>query len=788
MKKQPAPLSPLHRSSPHESAYLHVSGEARYVDDWPLPPDVGHGYIVTSVHPHAEITGRDATAALAIPGVRAVFFSDDIPGSPMIGPIVHDEELLASDEVHYVGQAVAFVVADDLETAQRAAAAVEIHYRELEAIHSIEQAIEHESWIGTPHVIARGDVDDALEGAAIQIRGEVRCGGQDHFYLETQAALAIPEENGCFTILSSTQHPTEVQNEVATVLGIGAHAVVCEVPRMGGGFGGKESQATPVACLAALAAQRTGRATKVWLDREQDMRITGKRHPFLGRYQAGFDARGHLLGLRAELFSDAGFSADLSLPVLDRAMFHLDNAYFVPALRFEGRACRTHRPSNTAFRGFGGPQGMVVIEEVMNRASERLGLDPAEVRARNFYGAAPRDRAPYGQEIPNEHNRLERVFTELMASSEYTQRRAALRQHNADSRWVKRGIGFQPVKFGISFTKSILNQAGALLLVYADGTVQLNHGGTEMGQGLHTKMRAVCAHELGVPLEAVRVMTTATDKVPNTSATAASSGSDLNGQAVSNAASEIRERLRAVAAQMLSLSEAAAAQLRFEGGAVTHPGTAQTLPFSEVAQQAWLQRVSLSATGFYRTPGIGYDHATGRGTPFYYFAYGGAVCEVEVNGLTGEHRLLRVDLLHDVGTSLVPSIDRGQVEGGFVQGLGWLTSEEVLFTEAGQPVTLGPSTYKIPAVGDAPSDFRVELLPRAPQPGVVHGSKAVGEPPFMLALGVVTALRHAIAAFGDAEVQLAIPATPEAILRATEAQRQDADATPSSPPAARPHS
>ncbi len=767
MKMQPRnPRSPLHQPALHESGVRHVTGEARYVDDWPLPPGALHGAIVTSTQAHGRITRRDATAARVMDGVAAVYFSEDIPGTNLIGPIVHDEELLASASVHYVGQPVAVVFAADLETAQRAAALVEVEVEALPSLQSIDAAIEAQSYLAPPHVIARGDVDAALRDAHVCVRGEVRVGGQDHFYLETQAALAFPQENGCVTVLSSTQHPTEVQNEVATILGVGAHAVVCEVPRMGGGFGGKESQATPMACMAALGVHHTGQACKVWLDRDADMRITGKRHPFLGRYEASFEEDGRLTGLKVELYSDAGWSADLSLPVLDRALFHLDNAYFVPALRIQGLACRTHRPSNTAFRGFGGPQGMVVLEEAMNHGARTLGIDPAQLRARNFYGAAPRDRAPYGQEVPAEHNRLRTIHESLMDSSDYAQRKADIEAFNAGSRWVKRGLGYQPIKFGISFTKSILNQAGALVLVYADGTVQLNHGGTEMGQGLHTKMLTVCAHELGIAPQSVRVMTTATDKVPNTSATAASSGSDLNGQAVAAASIELRERMRPIAAGLLELDASQADALRFEGGVVTHPPTAKSVPFRDVAKNAWMQRVSLSATGFYATPGVGYDHATGSGTPFFYFAYGAAVCEVEVNGLTGEHRMTRADILHDVGTSLVPTIDRGQVEGGFVQGVGWLTCEEVLFREDGSPITTGPSTYKIPAVGDVPVDLRVDLLPKAPQPGVVHGSKAVGEPPFMLAIGVVTALRHALAGFGQSEAPLGLPATPESILRA----------------------
>ncbi|MCA9690247.1 MAG: xanthine dehydrogenase molybdopterin binding subunit [Myxococcales bacterium] len=761
--------SPLHRPARHESGERHTTGEARYVDDVPEPRDTLVCWIATSPHACARILARDGAAALAVPGVRKVLFADDIPGHRQIGAIVHDEPLLAEDAVAYVGQPVALVVADDLEAARRGADAVAVEYEPAPAILSIADAIAAASFHGDPHVIVRGDVDLALETAKHRITGTLSTGAQDHFYLETQAALAIPEEGGTYRLLSSTQHPTEVQKAVAEVLGIGSHKVVCEVPRMGGGFGGKESQATNFAALAALASHHTGRPAKLWLNRERDMRITGKRHPFFARYDAGFDEGLQLVALAVELYSDGGFTFDLSLPVLDRALFHLDNAYFVPALRFRGQVCRTNLPSNTAFRGFGGPQGMCVVEEAFNRLGERLALDPTDLRARSFYGPAPRDRTPYGQEVTE--SRLDRIHAELMASSEYAARRQAIAAFNEGSRWIKRGLGYQPVKFGISFTKSILNQAGAFVLIYQDGTVQLNHGGTEMGQGLHSKMLAVCAHELGVLRAAIRVMTTATDKVPNTSPTAASSGSDLNGQAVRVACETLRERLRPVAAGLLGVDEDGAARLRFVGGRVVDPEGGASVSFPEVTNQAWLERVSLSATGYYRTPGIHYDHARGRGRPFYYFAYGAAVCEVEVCGLTGEHRLLRVDILHDVGASLLPTIDLGQVEGGFLQGVGWLTCEEVLVDPAGRPITLGPSTYKIPAFGDAPADLRVRLLERAPQEGVIHGSKAVGEPPFMLAIGAITALRQAILAFGPGEVTLAVPATPEAILRAIEDQR-----------------
>ena len=754
--------TPLHADALHESGARHADGRALYVDDLPAPRGLLVATLVTSPIARGRIVRRAAGAPE--PGTW-VLFASDIPGKVRIGPSVHDEALLADTEVEHVGQPVALVLGESYEACRAAAARVEVEIEELPPILTIADAIQAESWLTTPHIIRRGDVAAALAGAAVRVGGEVSSGAQDHFYLETHAALAVPTEDG-MRIVSSTQHPTEVQRAVAEVLGMGNNEIVCEVPRMGGGFGGKESQASTFAALAALGAWKTGRPVKVWLDRDQDMRTTGKRHPFWSRFEAGFDADGRIVGLDAHIYADGGYSTDLTGPILDRAMFHLDNAYFIPALRFEGRACRTNLPSNTAFRGFGGPQGMIVVEEAINRYAERTGRDPAEVRRLNYYGDAPRDRAPYGQQITD--NRLDRIHAELTASSEYATRRRAIEAHNAGTRHTKRGIGLQPIKFGISFTMSVLNQAGALVLVYTDGTVQLNHGGTEMGQGLHTKMIAVCAHELGVSPERVRPMTTATDKVPNTSATAASSGSDINGQAVKAACETLVGRMRPVAAGLLG---AAPEQVRFAGDVVTD-GRA-SLPFADVARACWTQQISLAATGYYATPGIGYDRDKGQGTPFYYFAYGAAVTEVEVSGLTGEHRVLRVDILHDVGDSLVPTIDRGQVEGGYVQGLGWLTGEEVLFDDQGRLLTHGPSTYKIPAIGDVPEDFHVRLLERAPQPGVIHGSKAVGEPPLMLAISAVTALRHAIAAFGPGgvEVPLTLPATPEAILRAVEIMR-----------------
>ena len=537
--------------TPHESAHLHVTGQARYTDDERMPPDTLHAWIVTAPHPRARILRRDAARARAMPGVAAVLLAEDIPGTNRVGPIVRDEPLLAEDEVYFRGQSVALVLADTLDQARLAAAAVEVEYAPLPACLTIAQAIAQDRFHAAPHIIARGgDVQAALAAAPVLIQAEAASGGQEHVYLEAQSALALPEEDGALRILSSTQHPTEVQRTAAAVLGIGEHHIISEVRRLGGGFGGKESQASPFAALAALGAHRTGRAVRLFLNRDQDMQQTGKRHPFWSRYTAGFDTEGRLLAFDVQTFSDGGWSQDLSQAVLDRALFHLDNAYFITTLRFEGRVCRTDLPSNTAFRGFGGPQGMVVVEDALSRCAERLGLDPALVRARNVYTAeGGRDIAPYGQHIPAP--RLERTWADLSASSDYTRRRAEIEVFNARSPYLKRGLAYQPVKFGISFTKSLLNQAGALVLIYADGTVQVSHGGAEMGQGLHTKMIAVAASHLGVRPAQIRLMVTSTEKVPNTSPTAASSGSDLNGQAVAEACSILRARLAPVAARLL---------------------------------------------------------------------------------------------------------------------------------------------------------------------------------------------------------------------------------------------
>jgi xanthine dehydrogenase large subunit len=772
--------SPLGQALPHESALRHVSGEARYVDDLPCPPGLLVGMVLGSTQPHGRITRKDRSRAVQVPGVHAVMFAEDLPGANNVGPVVHDEPFLAIDTVYCVGMPVAFVVAESYEACRKALAAIEVTIDPLPALADVHAGIAAGSFIGATHTIERGSVDEAFDAAPHRLEGSLDSGGQEHFYLETHAALAIPGEDRQVSVWSSTQHPSEVQALVAEALGWGRSRVTVECPRMGGGFGGKETQAAQWACLAAIAAVRTGRPVKVWLDRDTDMSVTGRRHPFHSRYRVGFDDHGQILALDASLYADAGWATDLSISILDRALFHMDNGYWLPNVRLKGFVVRTNRVSNTAFRGFGGPQGMLLIEHLLEEIAHSVGLDPLEVRKRNFYGATPNDRTPYGQQVVD--FRLHRIVDELAASSDLARRTAEIESWNRSNPWQKRGISLTPVKFGISFTASFLNQAGAYAVLYADGTVQLNHGGTEMGQGLYTKMLQVCSHALGVPLSDVVHQATSTAKVPNTSATAASSGADLNGQAVADACRILVARLVPVAAELLEcsveeLSVAAenAGDLPLKDG---RPAWAwvgdRSVTLAEVARKAYFKQVPMAAAGFYRTPDIGYDRSKGQGKPFHYFAYGAAVCEVELSGLTGEWRLRRVDILHDVGDSLSTDIDVGQVEGAFVQGLGWLTWEELVFDGRGWLVTHGPSTYKIPAIGDIPVDFRVRLLERAPQDGVIYGSKAVGEPPFMLANAAHLALCRAASAFGPegTYVRVAVPATNEALLTAVERARE----------------
>ena len=768
---------------PHESAHKHVTGEAVYTDD--QPAGALEVWPVCSPHAHARIMSRTATAARAMPGIRAVLLAEDVPGENNVGGVKHDEILLADKEVSFHGQIVALVVGESLGACRAAAEKVVVEYEPLLPILALEQALVARSFHNAPNFIRRGKVGAALADSPMTLTGVFELQGQEHFYLETQAAWAKPGEDGAIFVSSATQHPSEVQSVVSHLLCVPSNKVVVQSLRMGGGFGGKETQAATPAALAALAAHYTGQSVRVRWNRDQDMMLTGHRHPFLARFKVGFDAEGRLLAARVHLYSNGGWAMDLSQALTDRALFHLDNAYYIPAVEFRGQVARTNLSSNTAFRGFGGPQGMVVIEEVLDRIARRVGLPPEVVRERNLYhGKGQTNTTPYGLEIRD--NRVQSIWHELKQSSDFARRRETLAQWNAAHSHRKRGLAMTPVKFGISFTVTHLNQAGALVLVYQDGTVQVNHAGTEMGQGLHTNITAIAARELGIRPEHVRVMPTSTDKVPNTSATAASCGNDLNGAAVKNACEIIRARLAPVAARLLKEEHgraAAANKLVFADGLVCdsrRPRT--TVGFAKVVREAYMERISLSATGFYATPGIHWDRVAGRGNPFHYFACGASVSEVEVDGFTGMTRVLRTDVLHDVGDSINESVNRGQVEGGFVQGMGWLTTEELKWDEQGRLLTHSPDTYKIPAVGDMPQAFNVTLLKNSAQKGVVYGSKAVGEPPFMLAISVREAIRDAVAAFGPAgvEVPLPLPATCEAIFMAIQRARTSPPANPAS--------
>ena len=748
----------VHRALKHDSADLHVSGAARYVDDIPEPRDLLHLAFGQSRLSHARIVSMDLSRVRAAPGVAAVFTAEDIPGENNIGPVRHDDRLFAGDLVEYVGHSLFAVAAASFEAARRAAALAEVVYDPLPAAITIDEARALNLLIEEDQVMGRGDVAEALAAAPHRLKGRIEIGGQDHFYLEGQVSLAVPLEAGRLHVTSSTQHPSEMQHLIAHLLGVSHAEVTVEVRRMGGGFGGKETQA--VLGAAALAAAKTGRPVKCRMDRDDDMVMTGKRHDFQARYEVGFDADGRLQALDLELASRCGCSLDLSAAINDRAMFHADNAYFLPAVRIVSRRFKTHTVSNTAFRGFGGPQGMLAIERVMEAVAAALGKDPLEVRKANLYGPG-RDVTPYGMTV--EDNIAPELIAELVEQSGYHRRRTAIDRFNASSPTIKRGIALTPVKFGISFTTSHLNQAGALIQVYTDGSILLNHGGTEMGQGLMVKVAQVVADVFSVPLEQVKVSATATDKVPNTSATAASSGSDLNGMAAYNAAMTIRGRLADVAAGAAACDAAA---VRFAEDGV-HAGE-HLYAFDLLCRMAHIKRVSLSSTGFYATPKIHYDRQRHQGRPFFYFAYGAAVSEVAIDTLTGEHRVLRADILHDVGRSLNPAIDLGQIEGGFIQGMGWLTTEELVYGRDGRLLTHAPSTYKIPCAGDRPPVLNLALWRGDNPESTIHRSKAVGEPPLMLAISVFCALGHAVAAAAgpQAALRLDSPATPERILKA----------------------
>ena len=753
----------------HESAHLHVTGRAVYADDVALPASTLHAAFGISRVAHARIRSMDLSAVLASPGVVAVALAQDVPGENNYGSIVHDDPIFAEHLVQYAGQPLFAVAATSYGSARRAAAKARVEYEELPAILDIRAALAAHSFVIPSQLLVRGEARDMLRQATHRLQGSCEMGGQDHFYLEGHIAIAWPQDDGAMHVLSSTQHPTEVQNIVAHALAQPANAVVVQCRRMGGGFGGKESQPALIAAAAAVLARKTARPVKLRLDRDADMLITGKRHGFIGDYDVGFDDTGRITALALMLASNCGYSADLSGPVNDRAICHVDNAYFIEHLELVSHRCKTHTVSNTAFRGFGGPQGMLVIEQVIDEIARTLDIDPLLVRRRNFYGEAPRNVTHYGQYV--EDNILDLITDQLESTSRYRERREEIARWNAANETIKRGIAMTPVKFGISFNATVYNQAGALVHIYTDGSVMLNHGGTEMGQGLYTKVAQVVANEFGLPLARVRTSATDTSKVPNTSATAASSGADLNGKAAQAACRTLRERLVDHASRVYNVD---AEKVRFVDGEVDIAG--QRVPFAHLVQSAYQARIPLSATGFYATPKLHWDRSKLNGRPFFYFAYGVAVSEVAVDTLTGETQLTRVDILHDVGTSLNPAIDRGQIEGGFLQGVGWLTSEELWWNDKGELKTHAPSTYKIPSVRDWPLHADVRILEHEPnREDTIHRSKAVGEPPLMLAMSTLHAIRDAIGACGPvgALPQLCAPATPEAVLRSIHTLRGD---------------
>jgi xanthine dehydrogenase large subunit len=752
------------RARPHESAVLHVLGQATYTDDIRETAGTLHAALGLSSRAHARILGIDLEQVAASRGVVAVLTARDIPGTNDCGPIIHDDPILADGLVQYVGQPVFIVVADSHDNARRAAKLAKIEYEDLPAILSPQAARAAQSYVLPPMRLARGDAQSAFAQSPYRVKGELYVGGQEQFYLEGQIAYAIPGEDRGMQVYCSTQHPSEMQHVVAHALGLHSHHVVVECRRMGGGFGGKESQSALWACAAAIAAMRLRRPVKLRADRDDDMLVTGKRHCFHYEYEVGYDREGRIVAAKVDMVTRAGFSADLSGPVATRAVCHFDNTYYLSDVEIRAACGKTNTQSNTAFRGFGGPQGAIAIEYVIDEIARNLGRDPLDIRRLNFYGKEERNVTPYGQLVVD--NVIHELVAELEQTSDYRARRAAINEFNRTSPVLKKGLALTPVKFGIAFNVTHLNQAGALVHVYVDGSILVNHGGTEMGQGINTKVMQVVAHELGVDLDRVRATATNTSKVANTSATAASTGADLNGKAAQDAARKIRERLAAFVASQFG---GEASEVRFAEDTVFVAG--QALRFGEVVAKAYLARVQLWSDGFYATPGLHWDPKTMNGNPFSYYAYGAAVSEVVVDTLTGEWKLLRADALYDAGNSLNPAIDIGQVEGAFIQGMGWLTTEELWWNPAGKLMTHAPSTYKIPGISDCPEDFRVRLFKNRNVADSIHRSKAVGEPPLLLPFSVFFAIRDAISAVGGHQVHppLNAPATCEEILKAVAA-------------------
>ncbi|MEM1265648.1 MAG: xanthine dehydrogenase molybdopterin binding subunit [Pseudomonadota bacterium] len=755
----------LSKPSPHDSARLHVTGAARYTDDLPLQERTLHLAFGLSEVAAGRIEQMDLAPVRESPGVALVLAAEDLPFANDVSPAPAPEPMLAVGQVHYIGQPLFLVAATSHLAARKAARKARVEIAPTPALLSIDEALAAESHLEPPLTYTRGDADAALAAAPLMVSGQIEIGGQEHFYLEGQAAAALPEEDGV-TVHASTQHPSEIQHKVAAALGLPYAAVRVLTRRMGGGFGGKESQGNALAVASAVTAHLTGRPARMRYDRDDDFIITGKRHDCRISYEAGVDPEGRILGLRVTHMIRCGWSYDLSLPVADRAMLHTDNAYFLPNVEVTSHRLRTNTQSATAFRGFGGPQGVVGIERVIDHIAHNLKLDPLTVRRRNLYGPAPRNTTHYGMTV--EDNIAPDLIERLADTAEYKARRAEIEAANSTSPVLKRGIALTPVKFGISFTLTHLNQAGALVHIYSDGSIHLNHGGTEMGQGLNTKVALVAADVFAQPLSAVKITATDTGKVPNTSATAASSGTDLNGMACKAACETIRDRLIDFAAERWQCPRTA---VLFRDGAVDIG--AERVAFSDLVKAAYTARISLSSTGFYATPKITWDRLRGQGRPFYYFAYGAAVTEVALDTLTGENRLLRADILHDCGRSLNPAIDIGQIEGGYVQGAGWLTMEELVWDGTGRLRTHAPSTYKIPAAADRPRIFNVALWTGENREETVYRSKAVGEPPLMLGISALMALSHAVSAAGDGTryPNLDAPATPERLLRAVDAQR-----------------
>jgi xanthine dehydrogenase large subunit len=760
------------KSLPHDAARLHVTGTARYVDDIPTPANALHLAFGKSTIARGKIAAMDLEEVKNTPGVVAVLLAHDLPFANDVSPSAHDEPLLSDGSVHYVGQPIFLVVASSHLAARKAATLGQIEYTEETPILTIEDALAADTRFEEgPRIYEKGNAEVAIKDAARVVEGTFEIGGQEHFYLEGQAALAFPQEGGDMLVHSSTQHPTEIQHKVAEALGVPMHGVRVEIRRMGGGFGGKESQGNALAVSCAVAARLTGKPCKMRYDRDDDMIITGKRHDFRISYRAGFDETGRIAGVSFMQYTRCGWAQDLSLPVADRAMLHSDNAYLLPNCRIESHRLKTNMQSATAYRGFGGPQGMIAIERVLDHIAHDLSKDPVEVRRLNYYAARvdsseasggdistqnEDNTTPYGMDV--EDFELHGMTAALLESSDYAARQAAVAEWNASHETIKKGIAFSPVKFGISFTLTFLNQAGALVHVYQDGSVHLNHGGTEMGQGLFQKVAQVAASRFGIGLDAVKITATDTAKVPNTSATAASSGSDLNGMAVKAACDTIRDRMAAFLAEQ---HQTDAGSVRFADDKVTVGDTVYS--FAEAASLAYQGRISLSATGFYKTPKVEWDRIKGHGRPFFYFAYGASITEVAVDTWTGENRILRTDILHDAGASLNPDLDIGQVEGAYVQGAGWLTTEELVWDEAGSLRTHAPSTYKIPACSDRPDVFNVALWEAENREDTIYRSKAVGEPPFMLGISAFLALSDAISACGDSYPALDAPATAEQV-------------------------